>query len=257
MTTLRLAFTVATVHKEGEMPTIKTTCIAAVLAAGMATGCGGEEPAANAAGKQAIQPGAVFFEDALDDNANGWLEVDKLVHFDGGKYVWKQIPDGQGGGSGADKAFEDPAPDGLSISVDANVTRGAALRTVTCRELGTPEELQDWYELGIDGRRALIRRMTVNGPPKVLKAVDAPVENRRSVRITGHCVPDGKKLVLALALDGREVARVTDNKPLPAARDGLRGTFGLHAYRRPDSDGPADMTWDAFDVRTATLAQKH
>jgi hypothetical protein len=238
------------------MPTIKTTCIAAVLAAGVAIGCGDDRPAANAASKQAVQPGEVVFEDALDDNANGWLEVEDFVYFEGGKYVWKEIPDGRGGVSGADRASENPAPDGLSISVDANVTRGAALRTVTCRELGTPEELQDWYELGIDGRRALIRRMTADGPPKVLKAVDAPVQNGRSVRITGHCVPDGKKLVLALALDGREVTRATDNKPLPAQRDGFRGTFGLHAYHRPDSDASADMTWDAFTVRTASLAQQ-
>jgi hypothetical protein len=237
------------------MPTIKTTCVAAVLAAGVAIGCGDEHPAANAAGKQAIQSGALFFADALDDNANGWLEVEHLVSFEGGKYVWEQIPDGRGGASGPDKANEKPAPEGLSISVDTNVTRGAALRAVSCRELGTPEELQDWYELGIDGRRALIRRMTVNGPPKVLKAVDAPVENGRTVRITGRCVPDGKNLVLALALDRREVARATDDKPLAAERDGVRGTFGLHAYRRPDSDGPADMTWDTFEVRTASLAQ--
>ena len=236
------------------MPTIKTTCIAAVLAAGVAIGCGDDRPAADAAGEQAFRPGEVFFEDALDDNGNRWLEVEDLVYFEGGKYVWEQIPDGQGGASGPE--IEKPAPDGLSISVDTNVTRGAALRTVACRELGTPEELQDWYELGIDGRRALIRRMTIDGPPKVLKAVDAPVENGRSVRITGHCVPDGKKLVLALALDGREIARATDNKPLPAERNGFRGTFGVHAYRRPDSDGPADMTWDAFTVRTASLAQQ-
>ena len=145
----------------------------------------------------------------------------------------------------------------MSISVDTTVTRGAALRTVTCRELGTPEELQDWYELGIDGRRALIRRMTIDGPPKVFKAVDAPVENGRPARITGQCVPDGKKLVLALALDGREVARATDDESLAAERNGFRGTFGVHAYRRPDSDGPADVTWDAFEVRTAALAKKH
>lgn len=236
------------------MPTIKTTCIAAVLAAGVATGCGNDDRAANASTKQAIQPGDVFFQDALDDNANRWLEVEDLVYFEGGKYVWEQIPDGQGGASGPE--IEKPAPDGLSISVDTKVTRGAALRTVACRELGTPEELQDWYELGIDGRRALIRRMTMDGPPKVLKAVDAQVENGRSVRLTGQCVPDGKKLVLALALDGREIARATDNKPLPAERNGFRGTFAVHAYRRPDSAGPADMTWDGFEVRTASLAPK-
>jgi hypothetical protein len=52
------------------MPFIKTTCIAAVLAAGVASGCGDDRSAANAASKQAVQPGEVFFEDALDDNAN-------------------------------------------------------------------------------------------------------------------------------------------------------------------------------------------
>jgi hypothetical protein len=238
------------------MRTIKTTCIPAVLAAGVAVGCGDDRPAANAASKEAFQPGEVFFEDALDDNANGWFEVESLVYVEDSKYVWKEIPDGGGGASGPEQTTENPAPDGLSISVHANVTRGAALRTVTCRELGTRAELQDWYELGIDGRRALIRRMTAHGPPKVLKAVDAPVQNGRSVRITGHCVPDGKKLVLALALDGREVTRATDNNPLPAQRGGTRDTFGLHVYRRPDSDRPAAMTWDAFTVRTASLAQR-
>ena len=94
------------------MPTIKTTCIAAVLAAGLAIGCGNEDPAANAATKQAIQPGEVVFEDAFDDNANWWLEVEDLVYFEGGKYVWEQIPDGQGGGSGSDKANETRRPKG-------------------------------------------------------------------------------------------------------------------------------------------------
>jgi hypothetical protein len=240
--------------KERDMPTVKAVCIAVVLAAGVAGGCGDDDDRA-ATAKQAIRPGDVFFQDALDDNVNGWFEVDKLVYFEGGKYVWKQIPDGQGGGSGSERANEDAPDESVSISVDTNVTRGAALRAVTCRELGTPEELQDWYELGIDGRRAMIRRMTMNGPPNVLKAVDAPVANGRDVRITGQCVPDGDKLVLALALDGREVARVTDDKPLPAERGGFRGTFGIHAYRRPDSQGPAEMTWDAFEARTASLAR--
>ena len=235
------------------MRSIKTTFIAAVLAAGVATGCGDDDSGSDGAATRTIQPGAVFFEDALDANDNRWLEVEDQVYFEDGKYIWKQVPEGRGGASGPE--LDKPAPEGLSISVDTSVTRGAGLRTVTCRELGTPEELQDWYELGIDGRRALIRRMTVNGPPKVLKAVDTPVESGRTVRLSGHCVPDGDKLVLALALDGREVARATDDDPLPAKRGGADGTFGMHAYRRPDSDGPTDMTWDTFEVRTASIAR--
>ena len=105
------------------MPTIKTTCIAAVLAAGVATGCGDENRAANAVAMRAIQPGDVVFQDALDDNANGWLEVEDLVYFEGGKYVWEQIPDGQGGASGSEKANENPPDRRPRATVWARATR--------------------------------------------------------------------------------------------------------------------------------------
>jgi hypothetical protein len=41
------------------------------------------------------------------------------------------------------------------------------------------------------------------------------------------------------------VAQARASRPLP------HGVVGLHAVARPDSAGPADLTWDDFVVREA------
>ena len=232
--------------------TTLATLIIAALATLPAAGCGDDDEESTDA--QSVAEGDVVYRDALDDNSGGWLPEDDLVYFRGGRWVWRKVPDG-GAAALPDALLEKSIPAGLSVSAEVTMDAGAALRGVNCRELGPRDEpAQDWYELGIDGRRALIRRMKADSPPKVLTSTDAPVPNGRTVRVTGQCVPDGEGgLVLALQLDGREVARATDTDPLSATRDGVEGTTAIFAYARPDSDGPANLTWDNFSVRNATL----
>ena len=133
---------------------------------------------------------------------------------------------------------------------------GDALRVLVCREQGPRDKPPtDWYELGIDGRQALIRRMAASAPPKVLAREKVGVPNGKRVRLTAECVPDADGgLVLALQVDGKEVARARDGKPLPASTGGLDATPSLRAYPRPDSNTLADLAWDDFEVRKATVA---
>ena len=72
-----------------------------------------------------------------------------------------------------DALLAKPIPAGLAISVAVEVRDGDALRVLVCREQGPRDELPtDWYELGVDGRQALIRRMAATAPPKVLARKD-------------------------------------------------------------------------------------
>jgi hypothetical protein len=226
--------------------------IAATLAVLCMAGCGGKDAKKSAV----VREGAVVYRDALDDDHGGWLRVNRLVTFRGGLYEWREVPPG-GATAMADDAISGSIPEGIAISVRVDVLDGAALRGVTCRELGPRDQPpQDWYDLGIDGRRALIRRMQRRGAPKVLASTKASLANRRPVRVTGECVPDGDGgLLLILRLDGREVLRVRDKHPLPARRDGLAGTPAIFAYERPDSPGPATVTWDDFELRRAALVE--
>jgi hypothetical protein len=230
---------------------MRRTPILLGLAATLAAGCGGgssDKPAA-------VREGAVLYRDALRDNHGGWFEDKPHMTFAGGSYQWRDIPNGISPSSLPDDLLKQPIPKGLAVSVDVAVDKGEALRVVDCRELGPADQPpQDWYELGVDGRQALIRRMTRGGPPKVLARQDLSIADGRRVKLTAQCVPDAKGgLVLALAVDGKPVVRSRDAKPLPAVRDGLAGTPALRAYQRPDSPGPATVVWQDFEVRSASV----
>jgi hypothetical protein len=232
-----------------------TLSLAATIAAvALAAGCGGRGDS----GKQsAVQEGAIVYRDALSDNRGDWL-VDRRhgFVFAGGRYQWGSLPKLPASatvGPGAMAAMHIPA--GISVSAGVKVDEGAALRVLTCRETGPRDKVaQRWYEAGIDGRQAMIRRMSVTGPPNVLARAAEPVPNGRRVQMTAQCVPDRSgAVVLVLRLDGREVARAVDSQPLPAVENGLEGTTGIRAYRRPDTLGAVSLAWDHFVVRRATL----
>ena len=224
-----------------------------MLAATVATGCGGS--ADKAAKAPAVHEGEVVYRDALRDNHGGWFLLKDQMSFHDGRYRWRDMPAGVSPSAGPEELLKQPIPKGLSVSVAVQVDKGAALRVIDCRELGPQDEpAQDWYELGIDGRQALIRRMAGGAPPKVLARRKLETPNGRQVRLTGQCVPDTHNgLVLALKVDGRQVARARDAKPLPAARGGLDGMTSIRAYARPDSPGPASVAWQDFEVRAATV----
>jgi hypothetical protein len=202
-----------------------------------------------------VKEGAVVYRDALRDNRGGWLLHKDLVTFDQGGYRWR-ITAGNTPVAGPDELLKHPIPKGLAISVGVQVDEGAALRAIDCRELGPAGNPSptDWYELGVDGRQALIRRMASGSPPKILARRKLSIPNGRRVKLTAQCVPDaGRGLVLALRVDGKPMLSARDAKPLPAERDGNTGTPAIRAYRRPDSAGPAAVTWQDFEVRSAAV----
>jgi hypothetical protein len=214
----------------------------------LAAACGGQTPTA------AIRNGAVVYRDALADNRGGWLEHGRDVGFAGGRYVWRGFPPGID--SSPDALATRRIPAGVVISVGVVERRGASLRAIACRELGPAEKpVQEWYELGVDGRQALIRRMSVHAAPRVLAREKLRVPDGKRVALSGACVPDAKGgLVLALRVDGREVARARDGKPLSAGVPGVDGLPSLRAYPRPDSHVDPAIAWDSFEVRRALLS---
>ena len=229
--------------------------LAALGAACAVAGCGGGGDG-GASKATTVKEGAVVYSDALKDNQGGWL-VDEphKIAFQGGRYQWFDLPPGVQPSSGSDKLISQNIPAGLTASANVTVEQGAALRVLTCREVGPRDQPpQAWYELGVDGRQALIRRMSASAPPKILARAEKSVPNGKPVRLSAQCVPDKQGgLMLALRLDGKEVAHARDASPLPAVQDGLQATPGIRAYARPDTPRPADLAWTDYEVRSATL----
>jgi hypothetical protein len=230
---------------------MRPTPILLVLAATLAAGCGGgsDKP-------PSVKEGAVVYRDALRDNRGGWfVNTEAGMTFDRGSYRWDYVPARKSPVALPDALLAHPIPKGLAVSVDVAVDKGEALRVVDCRELGPADGLPvDWYELGVDGRQALIRRMNRRSPPKVLARTKLSIPAGKRVKLTAQCVPDGKgALVLALRVDGKPAVSARDTKPLPATRDGVAGTPALRAYMRPDSPLPASVAWQDFEVRSASV----
>jgi len=221
------------------------------VAAGLVSACGGGDKGG------AVIDGAVVYRDTLLNNRDGWVVGRDAYYRDDG-YHWDNVPPFVVAGS--DALLERDIPPGVAVSVSVKQLRGAALRAISCRSSG-PRDAEmptNWYELGIDGRRALIRRMGQHVQPRVLARAGMPVENGRRVRLTAACVPDADGgLVLTLRVNGRDVARARDRKPIGATFDGLPTPVELRAYPRPDTPPPANLVWSDFEVRRATLANVH
>src|SRR5262249_19270444 len=160
---------------------------------------------------------------SLRNNRDGWFVARELYYRDDG-YHWDDVRPFTGAVS--DKLLEGDIPAGLTVSVGVTQLRGAALRALVCRASGPRDaDVQDWYELGIGGRRALIRRLDPHVAPRVLARADVPVDNGHRVRLTASCVPDTHGgLLLTLRLDGREVIRARDGDPIGARFEGLPTT---------------------------------
>jgi hypothetical protein len=217
---------------------MRTTVVLVAGLCALVAGCGG--------GSKAIPTGTdgpLVFRDSLADNHNGWIDFPQTPHRNG-RWDWNEVP--RGGAMAAPDALpEAKVPAAVSVGVNVVMRRGAALRVVSCHEFGSATQFEGAYELGIDGRRALIRELRRNNPPHVLAAKSLPVPEGRRVRLVGRCLPDGKAVALTLLVDGKVVAQARASRPLP------QGVVGLHAFARPDSRGPADLTWDDFVVRQA------
>ena len=188
--------------------------------------------------------GKVVFEDTLDDNSNGWLDHPGAP-FRNGEWEWNDMP--AGGPELTPDALTGKSPEAVSVSASVTMREGSAFRAVACRYKPGADRFVHGYELGIDGRRGLIRKVQEGFPPKVLARSDLAVANGRKVRITGRCIPDGKPLNLTLVIDGKIVTQARDEDPFP------RGDSGLRANPQPGNEGTADLSWDDFAVREARL----
>jgi hypothetical protein len=218
---------------------IRAIAISTAVAAA-AAGCGD-----GARSLPAGVDGKVVFQDALDDNRNGWLDH-PLAPFRNGEWEWNDIP-GAGPKIGPD-ALHGKEPDAVSVSASVTMREGHAFRAVGCRFKDGPDGFAQGYELGIDGRRGLVRKFKQGSPVRVLARHDAAVADGREVQITGRCIPDGRALVLSLLVEGKVVVQVRDDEPFP------RGDLSaLTATPQPGSAGIADLSWDDFVVREARL----
>lgn len=220
-------------------PSTRTVALLMALGA-VAAGCGDDTKSIPAGAD-----GKVILEDALEDNRNGWID-NPAAPFRAGQWEWNDIP--QGGPEFAPDALEGKNPDAVSVGVSVTMRDGDAFRAVACRYKAGPDSFVQGYELGIDGRRALIRKVKEGFPPRVLARSDLEIANGRKVQITGRCIPDGKPLVLALLIDGKVVATARDSEPLPSG-----DISGLTATPNPGSEDTADLSWDDFVVREASL----
>jgi hypothetical protein len=206
-----------------------------------ATGCGGDKK--GEAIPQGVD-GTVIFRDALDNNRNGWLQVPQTP-FRGGVYVWNDVPFKEVG-SAPDTLAGRRLPPGVDVGVRVEQREGAALRTITCRESGqngTTHHVA--YQLGVDGRQAIIRLWhEVGQPAKVLARKPLALPNGRTVALDARCLEQANGAVaLTLRVDGKTAVQATDDKPLP------NGDVALHAIARADTDAPPALAWDEFVVR--------
>lgn len=221
-----------------------TTTLATTAAlAGVTTGCGGGKE--SAAIPQGVE-GRVIFSDSLDDNHNGWLEV-KQTPFRDGEYVWNGLPPDVVAESAPDALAGKRLPSGVEVRVGVEQREGAALRMVACRESGeqgTGDHAA--YQLGVDGRQALIRLWHEAGsPPKVLARRPLALPNGKAVALEARCLEqsDGS-LALTLRVDGKSVLQATEDKPLP------NGGVTIAATARADTDTKPTLAWNEFVVRS-------
>jgi hypothetical protein len=217
--------------------------IATLALAGSAAACG-DDGKKSAAVPQGVD-GQVIFRDALDNNRNGWLQVPQTP-FRGGVYIWNDMPQQLDVASAPDTLRGKQLPPGVSVKVRVEQRQGAALRMIACRESGedgTSHHVA--YELGVDGRQALIRRWHEHGqPPQVLAHKPLSVANGNAVTLNARCLTlaDGK-VALTLRVDGKTAVQATDDHPLPD------GGIALHAIARADTDQAPTLAWDDFGLR--------
>lgn len=220
-------------------------------------GCGKDSGTTSAVA--VVEAGEVVLADPLTDNENGWFDNGNEMTFSEGQYVWRRPLTQVGATSGADALAPDMIPASVQASATVNVVTGASTRGILCRSsnAGGGDLADKGYELLIDGRRALIRRLEPRTAPEVLARADHSTPNGTPVRLTAQCVEDGGGgLLLALLVDGTEVLRTTVGDPLPATGDAAAPVFSgdIRAYTRPDSKEPVELIWSDWELRAASLA---
>ncbi|CAN5224122.1 hypothetical protein BH20ACT5_BH20ACT5_14120 [soil metagenome] len=204
------------------------------------TGGGGDQAAVPTAGE-------VIFEDALDDDQNGWAlpeNEEARFYYEDDDFIWESKQENRRPhllATVVGEAYEAGELDMLNVVVRADVTaeQGEAAAGVFCRENPDTDADFQWYEFVVRDGFAAIRIADSEGDLEVLAETEElalPVGEMFSIEAA--CVDDGGQAQLWLTVNGEVTLQATHDEPLE------NGAAGLQAY-----DAPAAATDERFIIR--------
>jgi len=200
-------------------------------------------------------PAALLFEDAFDDDRNGWGVVDHpdygSMSYEGGDYVWAFA------GSVAHwlpKVLGDQYDQGeldmadVVVHAEATVLKGGGVIGVFCREQPDDDADWEWYEFVARDGFAAIRQADSEGNIDVLaetEHVTAPAGQPLSIEAT--CSDDNAgHAQLSLSLNDAPLLTATGDDPLG------HGPPGLQAWTYPKHD-QMDIRWHEFSIHALDI----
>ena len=230
------------------------------LRRGLRRQCGstGDNGSANADGTQADPAaaptaGEVLFEDALDDDGNGWaLPENDLARFyyEDGDFIWESKQENLRPhllAATIGEAYDAGELEMRDVVVRADVTpvQGAAVAGVFCRENTDTDADFQWYEFVVRDGFAAIRIADSEGDLEVLAETDdLTLPMGEMFTLEAACVDDGGQAQLWLSVNGDVTLQATDDDPLE------NGAAGLQAYDAPEAAAAERfiIRWHEFTV---------
>lgn len=197
--------------------------------------------------------GEVIFEDALDDDQNGWAlpENEALrFYYEDGDFIWESKQENRCPhllAAPIGEAYDAGELEMLDVVVRADVTadQGEAAAGVFCRENPDTDADFQWYEFVARDGFAAIRIADSEGDLEVLaETEDLALPLGEMFSIEAACVDDGGHAQLWLTVNGEVTLQATHDEPLE------NGAAGLQAYDAPAaaSDERFIISWHEFTV---------
>jgi hypothetical protein len=200
--------------------------------------------------------GAALFEDAFDDDSNGWGLVDDpefgSAAFVDGDYVWEfrgSIAHWLPAVLGEQYDRGELEMRDVVVRTEATILAGGGVIGVFCRETPDTDAEWQWYEFVVRDGFAAIRRADSEGNLEMLaESHDVSLPIGQPIMIEASCVDDANgDAQLSMALNGTPVLEATDDDPLDNGVVGLQAwTFPLHEQ--------IDIRWHEFSVHRASSA---
>ncbi len=198
------------------------------------------------------QPGDVLFEDAFEDDRNGWGIVDHpqygSTEYVDGDYLWAfrgRVAHWLPGVLGA--KYDSGQLQMLDVVVEAQATvnAGGGVVGVFCRETPDTDADFQWYEFVVRDGFGAIRIADLEGNIEALtQTEDLSLPSGETFQIRASCVDTAGGVDLRLALNGNEVLQTMHGEPLG------NGVTGLQAYTFPEGE-QMDIIWHDFSVKQA------
>ncbi|MEJ7772725.1 MAG: hypothetical protein WKF51_12560 [Geodermatophilaceae bacterium] len=218
------------------------------------SGCGSDpETAGGSGGGSAAVPdapsaGQVLFEDAFDEDRNGWALPENesgRTYFEEGDFVWESrietlrphvlaTPLGEAFDAGELEMLD------VVVRASATPTQGAAAVGVFCREIADTDADFQWYEFVARDGYAAIRLADSEGSLDVLATTeDLELPSGEQFTVEAACVDDDQgQAQLWLTVNDTLVLHTTQSDPLG------NGVAVLQAY-----DAPESASEDCFVIR--------